>query len=212
MVSLITLLLFPTLLLWLAAVRSSSKITYIRTLQEHGAVEHLTIVAFLGVCLFALLAARRSEGRRRVFLLTIALFGFWAAGEEASWGQHLLGFSSPHWFHKYNGQFETNFHNIFQKATHVRFKLVSAIAVFTGGVFAPWLAMRWRRFRELLEQFGVNLPPRRFTPVLLVTTLLFADRPTGHEEELAECFAALVVMLWMILEADPARARREGQH
>lgn len=43
-----------------------------------------------------------------------ALF-FWAAGEEISWGQHILGTVTPDWLAKINGQQETNLHNINKK-------------------------------------------------------------------------------------------------
>jgi hypothetical protein len=44
-------------------------------------------------------------------LLVLALGGLYAAGEELSWGQHLIAFETPDWWEPYNFQGETNLHN-----------------------------------------------------------------------------------------------------
>ncbi|MEM7561879.1 MAG: hypothetical protein AAF353_02385 [Pseudomonadota bacterium] len=43
--------------------------------------------------------------------IAMAIAAFLVAGEELSYGQHLLGFSSPELFDEYNLQSETNLHN-----------------------------------------------------------------------------------------------------
>ena len=47
-----------------------------------------------------------------VWFAGFALMCFGFAGEEVSWGQHWLGWSSPEYFAEYNRQGETNFHNL----------------------------------------------------------------------------------------------------
>lgn len=206
LISLVAFLSFPALLLWLAAVRADSKLAYIFALKEQGLVEHLTVVAFLAAFAFAGIAARHCQGLDKVFFAAVTTACFLAAGEEASWGQHLLGFESPQWFISYNGQNETNLHNVFQRATHVRTKTVSAYVVFIAGVLLPWAAGRCKLLNDTLRSWGIRVPPQEFIAPLAVATLLFSDRPSGHEEELAECFAALVLMFWMALEAHELHA------
>lgn len=79
-------------------------------------VENLGAAAFLATAVVYLLMARRAKGRagrwRRLQLLGLGLFFFLAAGEEASWGQHWLGFETPAELKEINAQEETNLHNL----------------------------------------------------------------------------------------------------
>ncbi len=50
--------------------------------------------------------------KRNFFYLLFALMYFFAAGEEISWGQRILNFSSPAFFAANNAQGEFNLHNL----------------------------------------------------------------------------------------------------
>lgn len=60
---------------------------------------------------------RRVQQKDRNFWLLIGagVLFFWASGEEISWGQHMLGTTTPEWLAEINGQQETNIHNINKK-------------------------------------------------------------------------------------------------
>ncbi len=81
--------------------------------------EHLSAWLFLLSCLLASAAwvrsRRQGEGvpplRRGCYIL-LALFFFVAFGEELSWGQHYLGFSTPAALEGLNQQEELNLHNL----------------------------------------------------------------------------------------------------
>lgn len=60
------------------------------------------------------LSLTKSNYKFYVYLFVGAAF-IWAAGEEISWGQHLLGLETPDWLSKVNDQNETNLHNINKK-------------------------------------------------------------------------------------------------
>lgn len=79
-------------------------------------VENVGAAAFLGTALVflrMLLRERRSSALwRRVQLGGLAFFFFVAFGEEASWGQHWLGFATPDEMKTLNAQQETNLHNL----------------------------------------------------------------------------------------------------
>ena len=78
-----------------------------------GAVELLTFASFLlaGIAVVvAALATRRLLPRCAYILGGIALLFF--AGEESSWGQHIIGFATPNFLVDLNLQGEFNIHNI----------------------------------------------------------------------------------------------------
>ncbi len=63
--------------------------------------------------------------------MVAGLLFFWGAGEELSWGQHILKFGTPDWLAEINGQRETNLHNINKKffdRTYERLVLLLAVS------------------------------------------------------------------------------------
>ncbi len=94
---------------------------------------------------------------------------FYVAGEEISWGQHFLKWSTPDYWLHFNDQYETNLHN-----TSAWFdqkpRLLLEIGVVVGGLIIPFL----RRFKP-------SLLPVRFEIIypssLLVVTALLAMMP-----------------------------------
>lgn len=89
--------------------------------DEDGFFEYLGALGLLTAAVMFLLAfvrSSRAEPRRawallpRIFLLTLAILFMFAAGEEISWGQRVLGFETPETIRAANIQEETNVHNI----------------------------------------------------------------------------------------------------
>ncbi|MEM8494197.1 MAG: hypothetical protein AAF916_11085 [Planctomycetota bacterium] len=82
--------------------------------DETGVMELLTVgYALPASGLFAWLAwrGRRLPRLARGWFAVMALASFYFAGEEASWGQHVLGFEPPAFIADSNLQGEFNFHN-----------------------------------------------------------------------------------------------------
>lgn len=52
------------------------------------------------------------KNTKNIFLILLSVAFFIGAGEELSWGQHLIEFSTPEYLNKVNVQNEFNFHNI----------------------------------------------------------------------------------------------------
>ncbi len=79
-------------------------------------VENVGAVAFLATSVVFFVMARRESRRsgrwRKLQLIGLGLFYFVAFGEEASWGQHWLGFETPEELKQINAQEETNLHNL----------------------------------------------------------------------------------------------------
>jgi hypothetical protein len=115
--------------------------------NENGVVELSTAFFFVLASVFFFLTFRANIN---VFLLLLALLMFVAAGEELSWGQHLLHFSTPDSLNKVNVQHEFNFHNI---------EMFNG--VYKGGIKKQW----YQRlldinilFRLFCVVYGILLP------------------------------------------------------
>jgi hypothetical protein len=110
---------------------------------ELGVVENLTVLFLLGALVCALACFRlRARVRWRFFgplALCVAAGLFFFAGEEASWGQHWLGFTPPEAVAARNDQGEFNLHNdpFFEKFLDQLPRLVLTVAALVGGVIAP---------------------------------------------------------------------------
>lgn len=72
--------------------------------------------------------------------LALAVLGcFYAAGEEASWGQHFFGWSTPEGWRALNKQGETNLHNV-SSWFNMKPRLLLEVGVIFGGIGGPVLA------------------------------------------------------------------------
>lgn len=90
-------------------------------IKETGIYQLATALAFLLASVFLGMAyAKPGNGndfikvvtKRNVFVLLLAIVFFVGAGEELSWGQHLLGFEPPESVADRNVQGEFNLHNL----------------------------------------------------------------------------------------------------
>lgn len=132
--------------------------------QEDGVVEWTGALGLLtgaGLFLAAFVVARRrgaASGKSRAgtwALLAFAVGSFVMAGEEISWGQRLLGLSTPESIGSVNAQGETNLHNLqpFQGTLFDGDRLfrLGWLCVFVLPAVAAWLVPRWgARLRALL--------------------------------------------------------------
>ncbi|MGH8529634.1 MAG: hypothetical protein ACRETN_07310 [Nevskiales bacterium] len=93
------------------------------------------------------LVRRAGDWRLTAWLLLGSLGCIYFAGEEASWGQHLIGWDSSAGWQRFNDQGETNLHN----SEELGFLLdqlprnLLTVGMLVGGVFAPL----YRRFRGM---------------------------------------------------------------
>lgn len=77
--------------------------------REDGLVETLGAISLLLASFFFFLNFKRKKNIFYLFFGMLFLFGFL---EEISWGQRILGYETPKFFHKYNLQNEVNIHNL----------------------------------------------------------------------------------------------------
>jgi hypothetical protein len=176
---------------------------------EQGVVELAQFAVMLGgIVLAAALLARRPV-RRHAWLAAwsaLALVGcVYVAGEEVSWGQHLVGWATPEAWQRLNDQGETNLHNttawLDQKP-----KLILEIAVLGGGLLLPL----WPAARRRLEgrRLGYLLPSVRCVPAAALVLLARLEDAasdlfdTGlllfyRTSEINELFMYVVVVIYL---------------
>jgi hypothetical protein len=103
-----------------------------------------------------------------VWILLGLLGSIYMAGEEASWGQHYIGWLTPEGWQAVNDQGETNLHNtsawLDQKP-----RTLLEIGVIVGGIIIPLLALKRPAIRE--GRFALFLPPLVCLPVALIAEI-----------------------------------------
>ena len=130
---------------------------------EDGLVEWLQFLAYFGAAICAasrfLSVLFKGVFKQWIWWLLMALFCFYVAGEEISWGERLTGLGSDY-LRQINAQGESNFHNLegIQNYLHVSF--------IAAGVFLGWLG--WRFFPEI-DAF----PARRFSLYFLIVAAFY---------------------------------------
>jgi len=145
--------------------------------SEQGPLEisHVLIPLFaMGLGLATLAAKGRMAAVRAAGLgwfaaavCGLALFCGVIAGEEASWGQHFLGWSTPDTWSELNDQQETNLHNIGTWADQ-KPRAIVELGVILFGIVWP-----------LLDRFGSVRVPQSWRlvlpPVTVLPVALFAE-------------------------------------
>ena len=131
----------------------------------HEAFQALFLVIgfFVGLYLVCIAPTRGL----RAWAMLAMLGCFYTGGEELSWGQHMVGWTTPENWAQYNDQNETNLHNtsawLDQKP-----RILLEIGVIVGGLIVPALRRWWPE--KLPARFAAIYPPS----TLAVTALMFA--------------------------------------
>lgn len=142
---------------------------------EIGLIELATpvlalIAAVIGGLLFRdLLREGRSKLLAWVGLHVLACVYF--AGEELSWGQHLLGWSTPEGIAALNDQGETNLHNM-SSWLDQKPRLLLELWVLIGGVIVPLCGLREARRLSSDVVFSWAWPTLDCLPTALLAILV----------------------------------------
>ena len=129
----------------------------------HFAILVLAVVYGARVAL-ALRAERALAGW--YFLATVgALF---TAGEEVSWGQHLVGFGTPEWLAAINDQGETNLHNVTNWLDQ-KPRAVLELGIIVGGIVLPLLSLAWPGLAA--ARWWTVVPPVQLLPTAALAEL-----------------------------------------
>jgi hypothetical protein len=173
-----------------------------RVTKEYGLWENVTALAYFSSSLLLLVGAFRLTGEpiyRRCFPFALSMALLFVAGEEISWGQYLIGFSTPQLMQATNRQQEANIHNLFSNYLNY----LAAICVFIIYIgLLPLLCASLSGLRRLVQRLNIPCPPLRMAlPCTIVFILCSADLLLGMQEprwyglrEIREFMFALAVL------------------
>ncbi len=133
--------------------------------------------------------------RYRYFFAVLAIACFYTIMEEISWGQRLLGISSPDLFKSRNLQGELNFHNFLTGPYHTTLKTfityVLAFGISLYGCVYPVLLHLRLRAAIKLHTKGIAAPPPYLTPFFLTASFLELELLSFNEAEIAEIMVGM---------------------
>lgn len=184
---------------------------------EDGFFEYLTAILFLIASGFFLFTFRVYQN---IYFLLLALIFFFGFGEEISWGQRILGFSTPSTLANINVQKEFTFHNIELFNTvdlnqHSKTGFYNFITVnilfkvfwFCYGILLPLAYMLNDSATTLVNKLKIPVPKFSIGIFFLFNYLIMKSLelyilPLNQEKEyywatteIYECGAALVFMI-----------------
>ncbi|MDQ3673517.1 MAG: hypothetical protein M3365_03955 [Gemmatimonadota bacterium] len=157
-------------------------------MQEDHFVEWLTAALF---AIGGFIRMRRAVTERRVFDGLVALFSFFVAGEEFSWGQRLIGYTPPAWFLSHNVQQEATLHNFAGVFGRPKWSLILVLVGY--GLLFP-LARRFASSRKLMDRIGATPPPDSLAPWFGMTVVLLIWYPLSYTGEWTELVAAVLFL------------------
>ena len=199
--------------------------------SEQGPLEmsHVLIPLFATALGIATLGAKgrlaairqRGLGRLAAAICGLALLCGVIAGEEASWGQHLWGWSTPEAWSRLNDQQETNLHNIGTWADQ-KPRAVVELMVIVFGILWPLLSRLTTL--SIRSSWRLILPPALVLPIALFAegvrllervpewlgTPAWAafPRPSELQEFYFYTFFALCMLAWrerLLAQIEPTR-------
>lgn len=186
---------------------------------EDSPVENATalILAVAGVALWwRALAAKQVISRGAVILgVLYGLAYVWAAGEEISWGQRILGFDSPDYFQNNNDQQEFNFHNMViggVKLDELIFGPVLSYIILSYLIVLPLLWPRVDLVKKLVRTMIIPVPRPYHAAFAFAVTVIIPFLDESRRWEVYECIFALLSLAIFLHPANPlTEAERQGE-
>lgn len=174
------------LALGVSYLHSQQPVAYLHLISEDWHGEYTTAISFLvlAVCFFAI--GFRRKGLHRWMAWGIAAAGFFVGMEELSWGQRILGISTPGPLKERNLQGELTLHNLV---------FLPQLHQIAGFVLLGWAAVSLTNLKALLERLGVPVLPPPLLPWFLLTAYYFIVYPSVKADEVGEFFLGLGLAL-----------------
>jgi hypothetical protein len=143
----------------------------------------------------------------RIWIGLAALGSLYIAGEEASWGQHLIGWDTPEGWQGLNDQNETNLHNI-SSWLDQKPRLLMQLGMIVGGIVLPLALPYWRALQA--SRLALIVPPKALMPTPILALLYYVVRDfqpvmpdarfmVTRPSEVEETFLFLFVLFYLIV-------------
>lgn len=182
----------------------SPEFYYIYT-NEDGYIEYFTAFTLLATSVLCFYRASSLINKLpRLFFYFAATIFFLGFGEEISWGQRIIGFSTPEDLKQINAQKEFNFHNIHVDGTNFN-KLIFGKVLYTC-VFIYFLGLpllyRYKAwFRSLVSKIGLPIPTAIQSLMYFVSFFSILLIREGEKWELQEFALASFVFFTFLFSA-----------
>ena len=172
--------------------------------KEDGPIEWLTVLGLVLSCMVCIYRVATLKTQKNWVFVGVwsflALFAFFGAGEEISWGQRIFNIESSDWFKQNNAQAETNLHNLVvegKKINKIIFSALLGLCLLTYLFVFSVAYRKSERFKSFCEYFAVPIAQwhqvAAWVTVALVAELLIKD--IGRSSELFESAAVIVFLL-----------------
>ncbi|MCX6293945.1 MAG: hypothetical protein NT127_06595 [Sphingobacteriales bacterium] len=198
------------------SVYTYCSVNYIIYLSDENAIFELSTALFFlfaSVILFLLF-----KNTKNIFFILLSILFFVGVGEEISWGQHLMHFSTPNYLNKVNVQHEFNLHNIevfntgnfdgskktgLHRLLEINF-LFRLFCLFYG-IIIPFLMMQSKKITDLINYIKMPTPNLSvgvfFMINWIVYKLVLMALPEGNNiyyyltaSEIFECIDAFIFL------------------
>jgi len=174
--------------------------------REDGFLEWLTVLAFLVGLIMNVYRSRILKPfreRKFIFMLWFFVFlFFFGIAEEISWGQRIIGFETPAFFHKYNTQGEFSFHNLRFGGFKINRYIFGTFLGILIGIYFLIIPLFYRKTEWMKEKIdGLALPMPKIYHIIayLALFVLVQMIPSGKKGELLE-FGGSWIFLLMFFE------------
>jgi len=171
----------------------------------HESLQFFVILGALGVAVSTLLRLNwKTQKALGGWLALAAICCAYVAGEEISWGQHILEWSTPEFWAQVNDQGETNLHNT-SSWLDQKPRLLLMIGIVVGGLVIP--ALQKYRPALLPAKFEVIYPPKELALIAAFVIVpkiaessfeLFGIRLFERFSEVQELYMFYFVLLYLI--------------
>lgn len=168
---------------------------YIISTYEDLYGEWAQTYGFLTTFVFSALISLNKNHPQRWFFVLLAAAGFYAFMEEISWGQRIIGFDTPKFFHDNSYQDEANFHNLltgpvdsWSKELLTYFVAIGLIAY--GVIFPIALQVKFKPALWLTQWRIAAPPPFSLIPAFVLAAVLEIEPFSFNEAEVAELLVA----------------------
>ena len=176
--------------------------------EENGPYEILQVLILIPALLTALTILKHMPKDNWLYVGWIALAAIccvYVIGEEISWGQHILNWTTPEFWQGVNDQGETNLHNT-SSWLDQKPRLLLSLGVYIGGLIMP--VLMFYKPKIIQKQFQILIPSRDF--IVTASICLFikifdkigettGDHILGRNAESEEIFLFYFVFLYLLL-------------
>ena len=143
-------------------------------------------------------------GFKNVFVLGYALLCLFVGGEEISWGQRIIGITTPESLADINVQRESNLHNI--DGIHQHIRKVGLLVVLVIAIVLPLSKQLNSRLRKLYSRLSLPVVPLWTVPLTLLAIMFMAvPRILGSDrffplDEIGEFYFSITFLLFALNE------------